>query len=144
MPIHSPGPSWHKKCIVMILSALLVGIIIGKTGNNTNRVTNEGTVVTKNEKNVTKRIVKERLPDGTITTTTEIVDKSVINEKESHKNTVEIVTEKKWHVSIDATTKIDLKPSYGLQLERKLLGSVSVGGRVTTDGAVGVVIGVSF
>lgn len=97
------------------------------------------------DKIITKVVTKEiTRPDGT----KEVVTVTDRDEKVVKTNTNTIIVDKnKWIATIDVSKSFrDLteKEVYGLNVSRRIIGDVFVGGRVTTNRDVGVVIGVQF
>lgn len=107
-------------------------------------------------KTITKEIVTERAvtrvrtvktPDGTVT-----IEKIKVEDKESDKDIkiiqpVDLPTSSisRWHVSVDASTEVGgVRPNYGVQVERRVLGPLTLGVRATSSKTIGVVIGISF
>lgn len=109
-------------------------------------------VVTKEEKNVTKKVTKKRSPDGTVITETEIVDKSKTDTDSSHKITQEIVTQKSvssrpdWRVGVTYKPTLfgQTIPQYGLMLERRIFGELYVGGILSTAKDIHLVVSIGF
>lgn len=88
---------------------------------------------------VTKVITR---PDGTKEEVTTTTDKTKENKQASSSK---ITTKPDWHVSINGSRKLnDTTLSYGIQVERRILGDVFLGGTVNSRKEVGLSIGVSF
>lgn len=132
----------YKLHLIVAITFLIIGILAG----------NKMTPVETKVETIAKEAVKERVviqtrtvrsPDGTVIIeqkkTKDIDSVSQIETKQESRP-----AGKKWHVSVDASVGRELKPFYGVQVERQLLGPVSVGVRATTEGTIGVVLGLSF
>lgn len=103
-----------------------------------------------------KIVVEDINKDGTVHRKTIEIDKTQINtyiakeldkQKETDK-TVVVETEKKnqalWHVAALASIKYKEAPAYGVLIEKRVLGPVSVGAFGLTNKTVGVTVGYSF
>lgn len=110
----------------------------------------------KPAKIVEKEVIKEKVvtqtktikqPDGTV-----IIEKVRVKDKEEDKkiNVVVPVPQaksewSKWAISVDASTDFrTMRPMYGLQVQRQLIGPIMFGVRGTNNGTIGVVVGFSF
>lgn len=124
----------YKNTMLVVLVSLIIGFIGGRRSISPEITVNE---VIK-EKIVTQiRTVKS--PDGTV-----IIDETKTEDRKTETKAVIPVIESKWHISADVSYGIDLKPLYGLQVERKVLGPMYLGVRATTAGTVGIVLGATF
>ena len=99
-----------------------------------------------------RRVIEERIvvierPDGTKETRTERGIEETIDRERVGLDTISIVEskEKEWNLSLVYTlpTK-DVKESYGLHIQRKILGSIQLGAYANTQKQVGLSIGYSF
>lgn len=98
-------------------------------------------LVTKTDIRTITRTVER--PDGTKETTIESTDKSVA--KQDSKKSVEIRTETNWILGVTATAKLDdLRPSYGVQVQRRIIGPVFVGLSATDKAYFGLVVSLEF
>lgn len=125
--------------ITAALSAVVTRYYFPKLQMQTVEVEKE--VVKNNVVTVTK-IVKEK--DGTETTEITTVDKSTKKSEDS--KVVSIAASKDWMISASAQTdfKEGLKPVYGLQVQRRILGPFYLGATANTDKAIGVSVGFEF
>ncbi len=82
------------------------------------------------------------LPSGGTDTTTTIIDHST--RTETSKNTAITSKLPNWQVSGSAQSGIDLKPYYGIQAQRRILGPFYLGALLNTKGDVGLSIGFEF
>lgn len=91
----------------------------------------------------TVTVVKEiKQPDGTIVKETTVTDKSVINSKSELK--VEVAKNKN-QISLGTTYNFkDKTQVYDLIYERRMLGDVWLGVKGSTNGSVGVQVGIEF
>lgn len=100
------------------------------------------------EKEVIKKdirtIIRERTnPDGSTEKETEIIDRS----KEKREKELEQITNKRKDWFVAAGTSInfsDAKPVYNVQVNRRIIGPIYLGGTAHTNGQVGVQIGLEF
>lgn len=129
----------YKNLAIATIVALIAGIGIGYKAK------------TPQIETVVKEVIKEHVvvktkivqsPDGTTVTESERVEDKDTAVDMSVK--APIKDNSRWHVSIDVSSGIDLKARYGLQVERKVMGPISVGVRATTRGELGVVLGIRF
>lgn len=131
----------YKRYLCIALVCIIVGVIAGRKTVTTSSQQIRTVVVTK--EHVVERIKTVTKPDGT-----KIEDKVVTRDADvSQKIDTSIIPNRdNYHVSLDASVGIDLKPVYGLQVERKVLGPLAVGLRISNanKGTVGVVLGLSF
>lgn len=83
------------------------------------------------------------LPNGNTESTTTITDHTIKTDIQNKELT--IVKAKDWLVSgsVDSNFKLDT-PMYGLQVQRRILGPVFVGGLLDTKGNVGLSVGMEF
>jgi hypothetical protein len=125
--------------ITAVLSAVITKYYFPKLQMQTVEVEKE--VIKNNIVTVTK-IVKDK--DGNETSETTTVDRSTTKNTDS--KVVSIAASKDWMISASAQTdfKEGLKPVYGVQVQRRILGPFYVGGTVNTDRAVGVSVGFEF
>lgn len=131
----------YKRYLCIALVCIIVGVIAGRKTVTTSSQQIRTVVVTK--EHVVERIKTVTKPDGT-----KIENKVVTRDNDvSQKIDTSIIPNRdNYHVSLDASVGIDLKPVYGLQVERKVLGPLAVGLRISNanKGTVGVVLGLSF
>ncbi len=131
-----------KNILITSAIALLVGFGLGSQifpSIKEKIVEIEKEVIVKDIVTVTKVITKH---DGTKEEVTTTTDKTKENKQTTNTKTV---SKPDWHTSINAKRKID-NPElvYGIQVERRILGEVFVGGSVNTQKEVGLSVGVSF
>jgi uncharacterized protein (DUF58 family) len=130
-----------KQFVVTFIVALGLGLYVGKLYfAKSESIETEREVIKRDVVTVVKEITR---PDGTKESTTTTTDHS----KESKENTLKIVVadQRNWHVSVSYLRGLsDPAPVYGLQVERKILGPVSVGLNVNSQKQIGVVIGFEF
>jgi hypothetical protein len=127
--------------LVLTLIACLVslGVYLGATlFPRVETKTVEVERVQKDVVTVTKEVVR---PDGTREIISTMTDKS----KESSTKTATVMAPKDWHISVsDNRTSLTSADVYGLQIERRVLGDISMSVRVQTDKSVGLVVGLEF
>jgi hypothetical protein len=160
----------NKKTIIIIsLLLILLGAGIGKYASpekvvtKTETVTVEKEVIKYRETNTENTkvdkvtvITEDISKDGTIHRETVQIDKTQIDKyidkhldktKDSKETTVtqtEKINQSLWHVSALASVKQGEIPSYGALVEKRVLGSISVGAFGLTNKTAGVTIGYSF
>ena len=125
----------------LVIVALSVGITkrLWPTIQSSTKI-EEREVVKKDVQTVIKEVVR---PDGTKETITTIVDKSKEN---SSKSLQQLITKKNdWFVAAGAEMKLkDMQPVYKLEVNRRVLGDIFVGGTVNTQGSLGLQVGFTF
>lgn len=88
-------------------------------------------------------VVKEvKRPDGTTETEITTTDKTV-----KHETSVAVTPpiQPNWRIGASAVAGVpSLKPIYGLQVERRVLGPVWIGVRVETNAQLGAVLSIEF
>jgi len=137
---------------IAMLLCLLIGYGGGRYAQPAKVITKTETV--EKEKIVTNdnvvTVVKEiDRPDGTKEKTTETVDKSTItNDTDTTTKTTKDVERKTLDWKVGALAKPDfsdhLKPTYGIQIERRVIGSIYVGGAMTTNREFFASVGILF
>jgi hypothetical protein len=140
-----------KSYITIGLVCLLVGAgitryaIPAKIEVRTQEVIKEVEVTKKNVITVTEKITQK---DGTVIEKTRTEDTSVESVAKDTKIKSETVTtnDKQWRVGVRAGKKINLNPEiiYGVSVEKKFIGSINLGGYVTTDKEVGLSVSLDF
>lgn len=153
-----------KQTVIAIIVTLLVGAAIGRYSLPAKvEVRTEVKTVEKIVKDTEKQkdtdkvitIVETKLPDGTVTKKTEIVDKSKTEtttktttdkDTDSMSESVTTYATKDWFVRGMAGFKLDgaAPTQYGIGIDRRILGPIHVGGYGFTDGKFGVEVGLSF
>jgi hypothetical protein len=134
-----------KFLLPAIMIALGSGIYIGKLYfSRTETIEVEKEQTQKNVVTIVKEVVR---PDGSRETETTTTDKS--KETKDTKSSVSVVAPPRpdWHLSVAAQTKfnpIEMKPIYGVQIERRILGPFSAGISVNTERSIGLVVGYEF
>ena len=125
----------------VLLLACFLSFQYGKTKAKT--VTKVEQVEVVKTKVDTVTVVKEvKQPDGTIVKETTVTDKSVINSKTDVR--IEVAKNKnKINLGTDYSFS-DKKQTYNFTYERRVLGDVWLGARASTDGTVGVQVGLEF
>lgn len=131
-----------KVTVVLVAAALALGIYTGKTMfAKTMTVEVEKEVVRTDIVTVVREIIK---PDGTKETISTLTDKSVARKDSSH-STSKAETSPNWHISASAARSLESAvPVYGLQIERRILGPISVGINVNSERQIGLVVGYEF
>lgn len=128
-----------KNYIIVAAIALITGALGAKFFFPTIKekiVEKEVEVIKKDVVTEIREVIKK---DGTKEIVTVVTDRS--QEKKETNKTVAIA-KSEWHVSAAA---IGLKDSYyQLQVERRVLGELHVGALATTEGKIGLTIGMSF
>jgi hypothetical protein len=128
-----------NKIILSIVA--IVGLLIGGYAGRTlfpKVETKEIEKIQKDIVTIVKEIVKA---DGTKEVVTTITDHS----KENKVTTTVPQKVDNWHLSVsDSKASLNSPDVYGIQIERKLMGPVSLGLRVQTDKVIGITMGVSF
>lgn len=134
------------KIIKLVLGALVifaVGVGVGKFSLPSSKTQTEtSTKESETEREVTDRTITR--PDGT--KETERIVKDVKKDKKESSNTVAIVNKKPdWKVSglIGYSFKEHV-PVYGIDIQRRILGAVSIGAFATTERSVGLSVGYEF
>ncbi len=124
--------------IVAVLSAAVTRYYFPQIQTKTVEVTKE--VVKTDVRTVVHTVTS---PNGTVDSTTTVIDHSTKTETE-HKTSV-TMAEKNWNVSGFIESNFHLEaPSYGVHIQRKVLGPLSLGVLTNTKGDVGLSIGVTF
>lgn len=125
--------------VVAIISAGLTRYYFPKIETQTVDVIKE---VIKTDIRTITRIVER--PDGTKETIIDETDKSTNNKTEKHTDTT--YANKDWLLSVSAQTEVTqiMKPDYGVQVQRRILGPFYLGGMVDTSKRVGVSLGMEF
>lgn len=124
--------------ITAVVSAAVTRYYFPKLQMQTVEVEKE---VVKNNVVTVIKTVKEK--DGTEETTTTIVDKT--EKKQTDSKTVTVAAKNDWVISASVGTKFDdLKPIYGAQVQRRILGPFYLGAMANTDKTIGLSIGFEF
>jgi hypothetical protein len=133
--------------VALILISFAAGLGVGKY-LSPEKIKKETITV---EKEVIKRdvvtIIKEiKKPDGTIETTSTVVDKSEISTELKRSELIIVVKEKhNWLArAIIEARELDLRPQYGAGIERRILGPFFVGAYYTTQKTFGATISFEF
>lgn len=104
----------------------------------------------------TKHVVETKLPDGTVTKTTDTTDNAHTKSADlppPPDQAAKIITalapkEKNWRVGVSVGLTINphsgIVPQYGLEADRWLIGPMWLGIRANTGGYVGAALGVEF
>lgn len=132
-----------KNLIITAAVALLIGLGLGsqllpKVKIETKEIEKE--VIVKDVVTVTKIITK---PDGTKEEVITVTDKTKEN---SSKVSTQKVMATQWHASVSAKTdniKFE-KITYGVSIERRIIGDIFLGVNADTSGKVGGSVGISF
>jgi hypothetical protein len=128
-----------KNSIIIAAVALLIGFGLGsqlfpKIKEKTVEV--EVEKVVKDIVTVTKVITR---PDGTKEELTTVTDKTKENREAT---SVKILSKPDWHISANGT--VIGNSTYGIQIERRVLGDVFVGAGYNTDNKINVSVGIEF
>jgi len=95
-------------------------------------------------RNDVRTVVKEvTRPDGAKEVVTEIVDRTIREEKRA----VDMVSAYKpdWVIGVGARTRFQSSaPAYDLQVQRRILGPIFIGALGSSDGSIGISIGMEF
>lgn len=85
-----------------------------------------------------------REPSGTVDTTTTVTDHST--KIDQNIQTAVVSKQLDWHVGAQVGMDVHkgLIPIYGVSLDRRIIGPVTVGGFGLTNGTIGVSVGLSF
>lgn len=92
-------------------------------------------------RDIVTRIIEKQLPDGTIITETDILDRS------KEKSKIDVIPPAKTTLIVRGMAGIDFRTStivYGAGVDTRLLGPVWVGAYGYTNGYVGLSVGLSF
>lgn len=135
----------------------LVGLLLLALGYGLGRYIQPAKIETKIEQvvkevEVVKKdiVIKERIikqKDGTEITERTTEDKSsATTDKKSESSSSTVVTNKKpdWRVNALGALNKDRDITYGLQVERRILGNISAGVYGMTDTTIGLSIGMEF
>ena len=158
-----------KQIVISGLGILIVGLAVGRYSNAGKTVTTETKTAEKDQttkkidtdKKVNRDIIIDRiqLPDGTIKTETHIVDKSETNTdtkieqtitKSSDSKTTTTTAKQDWHVAVLTSMShnndnfIPGEFSYGVNVERRIIGPFTVGAFGLSNQTYGLSLGVSF
>lgn len=128
-----------KIYMILALTCLTLGAIVGrvlapKAITKTETITNTVTVT---------KTLKE--PNGAVeieTTTTSQVDKVIVPVPNS--TPPDAKTHSKYIVSATVGTNVLLQPTYGVQVQRQLLGPIYGGAYANTSGQAGLILSVAF
>lgn len=97
--------------------------------------------VVRNDVHVITRTVER--PDGTRETITESTDKST--QRSTKQLNQQINKQNQWFLALSATTHLsELRPVYGAQASRRILGPFYLGAMGNTNGEFGLLIGVEL
>lgn len=133
-----------KNYLITAILALAIGFGLGSylmPRIETQTVETEKEVIRRDVVTEIREIVR---PDGSRETVSTIVDKS--KEQKDSKSVITTIAQSNWHVSLNGSVK-SLKleqPIYTLQIERRVLGDIYIGGSVSSEKAVGLSIGMEF
>ena len=132
-----------KQTLITAAIALLVGFGLGSQLSptvKTKEVEVEKQVVVKDVITVTKIITR---PDGSKEEVITTTDKSKENKQSTNTKTV---AKSDWHASISANTPdIGLNNvRYTIQVERRILGDLFIGGNLSSDKSAGLSVGLEF
>ena len=95
--------------------------------------------------NVVTTVTETKKPDGTDTTVTQTVDKSVENSTTTDNTTVMTSSVPQWHATLGYGYDFkNVMPVYMGAVDKKLLGPVSVGIFGVSNGTLGVTVGLEF
>ena len=143
-------PSWAKVCLAILLAAGL-GYASGRYAQpakeviKTVEVIKTITVVQHDTVTVTKEITK---PDGTKEVDTTVTDKDKDTTDSSMKESAsESITNVKpqWKAqALYGYNVTELRPVYGANIERRIIGPISAGLWGNTDHALGVSVSIEF
>ena len=101
--------------------------------------------VTHNDvKTVTHEVKK---PDGEVDTDITTIDSTVHTDTDTKTaQVVQLAPEKNWYVGATASiTGVNFaNPAYGVQVNRRILGPIFLGGTVNTKGEFGISLGMEF
>jgi O-acetyl-ADP-ribose deacetylase (regulator of RNase III) len=124
--------------VVAIISAGVTRYYFPKIEVKNVEVTKE---VVRNDIKTVTRIVER--PDGTKESVIEVVDKSI--KKETIAKETTIAAKSKWLVGGGIAYSIpNNKPEYELSLQKRVIGPLFLGGKVTTAKTIGLTIGMEF
>lgn len=140
----------YGKMVLAVILLLALGYGMGryvqpaKIETKVEQVVKEVEVV-KKDVVIKERIVKQK--DGTEITERTTEDRSTeTTDKKSESSSSTVVINKKpdWRVNALGAVNVDRKASYGLQVERRILGNISAGVFGLTDKTVGLSVGMEF
>ena len=104
----------------------------------------EKTVEQKNDNIHTVTVVVDK-PDGTKTTTVTQDDKSTTLDTTKDTNTVSVTNLPDYTVKVGVGYSINAPgPVYMLSVDRRIIGSITLGAWGVTDGSAGLAVGMSF
>jgi len=124
---------------ITILCIVVAIVAAGSTRYKTVETTRD--VVHNDVQTIVKTI---KLPTGEVDTTTTTTDHSVKVDTDN-KTAVQLQVAKNWLVSGVYSISIHtLEPSYGLQVNRRILGPIFIGANANTKGEIGLSLGMEF
>lgn len=134
----------NQQNITVMIITLMVGMLCGGylVYRYKPRTVTQEKIVTQNtvQDHIVTVIKTVKEPAGTVTTTETVTDTTV------HTNSA-VDTKTKaplWHVSLGAATGISFVPEYHAQVERRLAGPLFVGASASTNGTLGISMGIEF
>ena len=127
-----------KNSILLVIGAVLLGYGIGRFTTPEKIVTVEKEVVKESrEKETTKKEIKK--PDGTVVTVITEKDKTKTESKKESKTN--ITNRPDWKAGLMYGYSFDdNKPVYGLEIDRRIIGNISLGVWANTQKAAGLVL----
>lgn len=124
--------------VVAALSAACTRYFFPRIQSQTTEVTKE--VVRTDIKTIIRTVER---PDGTKESVTEVIDHSVANSSNSKSSTT--FARKDWLIGVTVGSEVTLlKPIYGVQANRRILGPVYVGLGANTNKEINVGLGLEF
>ncbi len=130
-----------KGLATIIVGAAILGGVIERAVSNQERLTLDKKIVEKFYNDVTTTITEKTNKDGTTEKETVIVDRTKHESKATENLEITKSTpDKDWFVSVSA----DNNRRYALDVKRRILGPIYLGGFADTDRRFGVSLGMSF
>lgn len=138
--------------------SLLTALLIGLAGYATGRylqpaeiitkqveVVKEIEVVKRDVKTVIKEVVRQDGSKETITTIDESTRERTHKDTDTRKEVIQTAQKPQWEFGIMTKISIDKPiPTYGAQIERRIVGPFSVGLQAWSDASIGASINVEF
>lgn len=130
--------------VVAAVSASVTRYYFPQVTVQTKTVEADHSVTQNNVKTVTHEVKK---PDGEVDTDITTIDSTVHTDTNTEtKQATQIAPQKDWYIAATASiTGVNFaNPAYGVQVNRRILGPIFLGGTVNTKGEFGVSLGMEF
>jgi len=130
--------------IVAIMSAGITRYYFPQVTTQTKTVEVQKSVIQDNIKTIVQTI---KLPNGEVDTTSTTIDNTVHTETDTKTSQqIQLAPQKNWFVGAGAiVTGVNFaNPSYGVYVNRRIMGPFYLGASATTKGEFGVSVGMEF